>query len=968
MKLTGAGGGYDAQPPYTTSHSPAKSSTGVPIGTTQATFSLKDDRTDDEGTTLATISMTGPDGTKTCSTGTPTLTCSGTASNYSITYPGMSLSYNELASFTLTATDGAGNVLNESWSWTVEPTPSSIPGGGANPPYAQSTYLTGLTWDNTGLARKGPGSDMWPSTWASDDLIYVAYGDGGGLNGWNDVCRTRFGVHAVTGTPTSFTASNIHGCKSDDTGCIDTSWSSHDAICNASYANQFTDYVEGIIAIDTTMYAILSNQTAPVSSAIAHSENNGQTWAKYGWNWSRTSAGTWFPFGFVQFGAGYAGARDTYLYLVGGEMENYIDTYLARVPKNDVGTQGSYEWYTSVNPASPTWGAWGSRQPIFTDNNLAYVSGMFYFPVLDRYIVPSTHGTSSINTGDLGKLGVFEAEEPWGPWYTVYYSDNWQGYVGNYALQFPIVQKWTSANNLVFYMVYSSSGYRDAWNMFKGTFEATPFPTLTITTTTLASATVGDSATQTLSASGGQTPYTWSLLSGALPTGRSLAASGDITGNYTGAGTFNFTVQAQDTLSTTDNQALSQVIVPASTAGEVVATITAITDTWVNSGAADTNYSTSTESRTYQWPFGVVANRSLWQIDHSTLPANISITAAALEVYLTGHDGSGGTDPMPSYLYRVTGTLPTISTVTWNNFAGTLGTAVSITDVGLTAGWYSFPLLGAMQASYVAGTSLTLALDGSTASAQDTNRIFASMNHGTSAWRPRLKVTYTLPVNITPPNAPTGHSVSAGDGKVNLYRGTSAGATAYNAYYTSNGTTPSKSNGTKLTGISDNQALQGLLNGTAYKFVFTATNTGGESSESSVDTATPTAPPVTPVVPAAPTSSAVVSMSGAVTIYPGSSPGATSYNAYYTDNGALPSKTAYTVKITGATGGRAITGLTNGTTYKFIFTAVNATGESDASGVIAVIPQAAVGINFLVGGMNSIGNVIGGQLKNYVTE
>jgi hypothetical protein len=768
MKLTGAGGGYDAQPPYTTTHSPAKSTTGVPIGTTEATFSLKDDRADDEGTTLSTISMTGPDGTKTCSTGTPTLTCTGSASNYSITYPGLSLSYEELAQFTLTATDNAGNVLNESWSWTVALDPGGIPGGGADPPYTQSTYLTGLVWDNTGLSRKGPGSDMWPSTWASDDLIYTTWGDGGGLNGWNDVCRTKFGVQAITGTPTSFTANNLYGCKSDDTGCTDTEWSSHYSVCNASYASQFTtsDYGDGIIAIDNTMYVILSNQTPPVSSTIAHSENLSQTWTKYGWSWSRTSAGDWYPFGFVQFGKAYAGARDTYLYLVGGAMNDNVHTYLARVPNTEIGTQGSYEWYTSADPGSPTWGAWASRQPIFTDNNLSWVSGIYYFPVIDRYIITAAHGESVYGPGDIGKLGVFEAEEPWGPWYTVYYSDNWQGYAGDYALQFPIIQKWTSANNLDFYMAYSSSGALDSWNLFKGTFELTPFPTLTITTTTLVNATVGDSTPQNLSASGGQTPYTWSLLSGTLPTGRNLSPAGEITGSYTEAGTFNFTVQAQDAQANTDNQALSQVVVPATPTGQTTATITAIADTFIDFGTPGTNYSTNTTSITYQWPYGVVANRVLDNVSLSSLPANISITAASLEMYLTDYDGSGGTDPMRIYIGGLTGPV-NISTVTWSNFDnGVLPAYNRYTYVTLVPGWFSFNVLEETQAAYAAGIPLYLALDGGTYGNQDTNRIFASIDHGTAAWRPRLKVTYTQLSGPPPsPSTPT-------SGKMKIKTGT----------------------------------------------------------------------------------------------------------------------------------------------------------------------------------------------------
>ena len=52
----------------------------------------------------------------------------------------------------------------------------------------------------------------------------------------------------------------------------------------------------------------------------------------------------------------------------------------------------------------------------------------------------------------------------------------------------------------------------------------------------------------TLSASGGTAPYSWSLLSGALPSGLTLSSSGEISGTASGdqAGQYNFTVKVVD--------------------------------------------------------------------------------------------------------------------------------------------------------------------------------------------------------------------------------------------------------------------------------------------------------------------------------------------------------------------------------------------------------------------------------------
>jgi hypothetical protein len=70
---------------------------------------------------------------------------------------------------------------------------------------------------------------------------------------------------------------------------------------------------------------------------------------------------------------------------------------------------------------------------------------------------------------------------------------------------------------------------------------------LSVTTTSLAGDFVNTAYAATLAASGGTTPYTWSIISGSLPTGLTLNTStGTITGIPTAAGTFNFTAQVSD--------------------------------------------------------------------------------------------------------------------------------------------------------------------------------------------------------------------------------------------------------------------------------------------------------------------------------------------------------------------------------------------------------------------------------------
>ena len=79
-----------------------------------------------------------------------------------------------------------------------------------------------------------------------------------------------------------------------------------------------------------------------------------------------------------------------------------------------------------------------------------------------------------------------------------------------------------------------------------------------ISTTSLPNGKVGVAYNQTMAASGGTTPYTWSITAGSLPAGLSLGAgTGVITGTPSHKGTYNFTVQVTDSVGGTATQALS---------------------------------------------------------------------------------------------------------------------------------------------------------------------------------------------------------------------------------------------------------------------------------------------------------------------------------------------------------------------------------------------------------------------------
>ena len=104
----------------------------------------------------------------------------------------------------------------------------------------------------------------------------------------------------------------------------------------------------------------------------------------------------------------------------------------------------------------------------------------------------------------------------------------------------------TSADNGAQFNVVVSNAIGSVASSAATLTVTSPSP-VSITTASLPNGTVQTAYSATLQATGGTTPYTWSVTSGSLPAGLSLAgATGIISGTPTTAGTSSFTVQVVD--------------------------------------------------------------------------------------------------------------------------------------------------------------------------------------------------------------------------------------------------------------------------------------------------------------------------------------------------------------------------------------------------------------------------------------
>ena len=266
-----------------------------------------------------------------------------------------------------------------------------------------------------------------------------------------------------------------------------------------------------------------------------------------------------------------------------------------------------------------------------------------------------------------------------------------------------------------------------------------PVP-LTIATTTLPNGTNGTAYSATFVATGGTKPYTWAVVSGALPTGLTLDGStGVISGTPTVLGTFTFSVTVADSASHTATANLSIKVnssvplailttspLPDATSGTPYTFTLSATGgttpyTWSNVGALPTGLTldgstglisgTPTLASTFNFSVTVADSAS------HTATANLSIkvnSSVPLSIVTTSPlpDATTGT-PYTFTLSATGGTTP----YTWSN-VGVLPTGLTLNgSTGLISGTptvvstFTFSVTVADSASHTATANLSLTVN-----------------------------------------------------------------------------------------------------------------------------------------------------------------------------------------------------------------------------------------------------------------
>lgn len=349
-------------------------------------------------------------------------------------------------------------------------------------------------------------------------------------------------------------------------------------------------------------------------------------------------------------------------------------------------------------------------------------------------------------------------------------------------------------------------------------------PTVVIAPATLANPGIGSAYVQSMTASGGVTPYTYAVTAGALPPGLAMSSGGVISGTATAGGTYNVTITAADNNGFTGSRAYTLT---------VGAPTIAISPTSVPSAMVGTAYSQtfSASGGTSPYSFAITAG---------ALPAGLTLssggtlsgtpTAAGTHNFtVTATDGSGGAGPyVGSRAYSITVGLPTLALTPSSVPAPTMSTAYSTTlsASGGTAP-YTFSINGGTLPPGITLNATTGVLAGTPTALGTYVFSVLATDSSTGIGAPyTVARTYTVAIGQTIPTAPPVSLTVPSNAPVTIH----ATATATGAPFSGVSITTPPASGSAVVNGLDIVYTPTATTAGAVTFAYTLANSAGSSA------------------------------------------------------------------------------------------------------------------------------------------
>lgn len=333
------------------------------------------------------------------------------------------------------------------------------------PVYPHSQVIGSVWFDMSTLVELASGSDNWPVTWSADGNQYTSWGDGGGFGGTNAVGRVSYGVGLIEGGPRDYRCRNLWGGA---------------GLPKPSYGGK--SY--GMLALGDTLWLWRGGGASDESiydfQELYRSTDSGRSWQFADVLFDRHEFSDTlgiFALTFLQFGPGYSGARDGYVYVYAPRAYSLAwdahypgELMLLRVPREQIADKGAYRWFSGLDEAGDAvWSAgYDSAVPVFSDpDNGIMRTGVTFNAGLGRYIL-SAQQVSRFRDKD-GHIGIYDAHSPWGPWTTVLFCNAFELGVVDFTktVFFNFSNKWTSPDGRRSVMVYTN---RDNWATVESEF------------------------------------------------------------------------------------------------------------------------------------------------------------------------------------------------------------------------------------------------------------------------------------------------------------------------------------------------------------------------------------------------------------------------------------------------------------------------------------------------------------------